>query len=231
MVINQPHFLFIDDHQDTVDLFKVVAEQLGIITTVCSDGAAALTMLDEKEFDAVILDLSMPVLDGLTIAEHIRENEANRPGKKPVCIIFYTGRSIDGAIIRIANRTSVRRIFQKPYDMTEMLEEVKRFCGEPEMIIRREIKQNGHSSPNILIIAAFIVLQIVVGFIFMWLYNKQDVAAAYEFTKMKSERDYYKRTCDTNYLLGTQKDKFIENSGLQIPPTLSGGIQCVLEKK
>jgi hypothetical protein len=33
---------------------------------------------------------------------------------------------------------------------------------------------------------------------FLWLLNKQDVAAAYQFTRVKSERDQLKSICDSN---------------------------------
>jgi two-component system, chemotaxis family, chemotaxis protein CheY len=41
--------------------------------TVASDGAAALALLNETRFDAAIVDVYMPVLDGPRLIRHIRE--------------------------------------------------------------------------------------------------------------------------------------------------------------
>jgi CheY-like chemotaxis protein len=119
--------LYIEDHPDTAEMVHEAARQIGIDVDTCRDGASALKYLEAYEYDAVILDLSMPVLDGLTIAEEIRNNEAIHPSKKPVNIVFYTARTIDRAIENVGARVRVSAIYPKSAqtDVFEMLEEIR----------------------------------------------------------------------------------------------------------
>jgi CheY-like chemotaxis protein len=227
MKVESRKVLFVDDNPDSTELFEIIALQSDIKPTVCNDSTDALKLLEAEEFDAVILDLSMPVIDGLTLAEEIRQNEQNKPHKKPVCIIFYTARTIDGAIQRVAQRVGVERIYQKGgnKDLSDILMEVKSICGERQMYVHKKA-ENGSAPSNWIVCLVAVMAQILSVSVFMWLYNKQDVAAAYRYSEMKNERDHYKRICDSNYLLNVQKGQFIQNSSLQMPPTVAGELPC-----
>jgi CheY-like chemotaxis protein len=41
---------------------------------VAHDGPAALSLIDEREFDVSILDLGLPVMDGYELAQRIRQD-------------------------------------------------------------------------------------------------------------------------------------------------------------
>jgi two-component system CAI-1 autoinducer sensor kinase/phosphatase CqsS len=117
--------LVIDDDADVAELLKVIGRQAGVSVISFNVGTAALVFLEQNDVDAVILDLQLPVLDGLTIAEQIRLNEENHPMRKKTEIIFLTGAIISDAISRIAKRTNVRRICQKPCDLIELVADIQ----------------------------------------------------------------------------------------------------------
>jgi two-component system sensor histidine kinase/response regulator len=66
----------------------------GHAVTVAGDGAAALAALDRDNFDLVLLDVQMPVLDGLETAGRIRERE--RGGSRHLPIIAMTAYAMKG---------------------------------------------------------------------------------------------------------------------------------------
>ena len=106
--------LVIDDDRDTRDMTVEVLRQAGIDADSCSSGTEALTLLEsDTRIEAVMIDLAMPVLDGLTVAEEIRANERLHPEKRPVHLAFLTGYDIDEPIRRIAERTGVEQIILK----------------------------------------------------------------------------------------------------------------------
>jgi CheY-like chemotaxis protein len=117
--------LVIDDDADVAELLKVIGRQAGVSVISFNVGTAALVFLQQNDVDAVILDLQLPVLDGLTIAEQIRLNEENHPNRKKTEIIFLTGAVISDAISRIAERTDVRKICQKPCDLIELVADIQ----------------------------------------------------------------------------------------------------------
>jgi len=119
--------VFVDDDNDLSVLFRHIAESEGVETVVYTDGLKALRYLDtdQADIDVILLDLSLPILDGLTIAEQIRLNEEIHPTRRPVDIAFITGCEVDATVQNVADRVGVRKIYQKPYDLEKLIQEVK----------------------------------------------------------------------------------------------------------
>ena len=124
-----PKVLIIDDNDANRDLHVFMLNEAGMETTGASSGGEALETLDKDDsIDVVISDLGMPVLDGLTVAEEIRKNESLHPEKEPVKLAFLTGRDVDDAIERVAEREDVERIFKKTGE--DFVENVKEWLDE-----------------------------------------------------------------------------------------------------
>ncbi len=70
------HLLLVEDNE----INQLIAEELlrcvGYTVDTAVHGQEALTMLDERAYDLVLMDIQMPVMDGLTAAMKIRENPA-----------------------------------------------------------------------------------------------------------------------------------------------------------
>jgi CheY-like chemotaxis protein len=63
----------------------------GFQTAVANHGVECLEMLDGAAFDIILMDVEMPVMDGISAASEIRKREAagDLPGRTP--IIAVTG--------------------------------------------------------------------------------------------------------------------------------------------
>lgn len=120
--------VIVDDDQDTVDLVKAIGEFSGVEVCGFASGLEALGWLNDNRTDVVLLDLELPVLDGLRIAKEIRKNEELHPGKKPVKMAFVSGHEIDETIRRVAEKVGVedRYIVQKPFDAAGLITDLKR---------------------------------------------------------------------------------------------------------
>ena len=79
--------LVVDDSRDAADALAMAFELLGCKVSLAYDGAAALELLDGLQPDLIVLDLSMPGLDGFTVAERIRQ----RPGLRDVLMVALSG--------------------------------------------------------------------------------------------------------------------------------------------
>ncbi len=71
-----------------------VLEKYGHEITVANNGQEAVQLLEEKSFDVVLMDVQMPVMDGMEATRLIRENEA-QTGKR-VPIIAMTAHAMKG---------------------------------------------------------------------------------------------------------------------------------------
>lgn len=72
--VEEPRFLLVDDEPALLRAVRRIVEaECPNWTLVCArHGAEALDRLEETPFDAVLLDLHMPVMDGLTLLRHLK---------------------------------------------------------------------------------------------------------------------------------------------------------------
>jgi CheY-like chemotaxis protein len=85
------HVLVVEDdrinQKITVDMLK----KQGYIVTVAENGQQALQILEETTFDLVLMDLSMPIMDGFEATAHIRAREKQTDQHLPiVALTAYT---------------------------------------------------------------------------------------------------------------------------------------------
>lgn len=86
--------LVAEDHPTNRKVVEIVLEPFGVDMTLVADGEAALAALDEKPFDAVLMDMQMPVMDGLSATRAIRAREA-ASGAAPMLVIMLTANAME----------------------------------------------------------------------------------------------------------------------------------------
>ena len=82
--------LVVDDERNIVDLVRLYLEKDGFAVIAAADGEEALLLHRRHEPDLVILDLMLPVIDGLEVCREIR-----RRGETPVLMLTARGEDID----------------------------------------------------------------------------------------------------------------------------------------
>jgi len=71
-----PRVLVVEDNTDIVDIVQRRLELDGMEPVVCTRGMAAKALLEQQEFDAVVLDIMMPDIDGFEVLRHVRATPA-----------------------------------------------------------------------------------------------------------------------------------------------------------
>ena len=85
------HILLVEDNELNAEIAQTLLETAGAKTTVAHNGEQALEVFQNhapKTFDAVLMDVMMPVMDGLTATRAIRN--LDRPDAKTIPIIAMT---------------------------------------------------------------------------------------------------------------------------------------------
>lgn len=77
--------LVVDDSLNTREIERDVLEAWGYHVTLAEHGGEGLQKALAEEFDAVLTDVEMPVMDGFTLTARLREHESYR--NKPIIII------------------------------------------------------------------------------------------------------------------------------------------------
>lgn len=83
--------LVVDDNRDAADAMVMAAQVLGHEAVAVYDGAAALSLLETFRPDLMILDLSMPGMDGYALATAIR----SRPEFRGTLLVALSGFGAD----------------------------------------------------------------------------------------------------------------------------------------
>ncbi len=86
--------LLAEDHPINRKVAVAMLEGLGHSIAVAADGSQALAALDAGEFDVVLMDVQMPVLDGFEATAAIRSREASTGRRTP--IIALTAHAMKG---------------------------------------------------------------------------------------------------------------------------------------
>lgn len=81
--------LIIDDDQAVTGVVKAVLEKDGYSVLEAHSGAEGLATAEELHPDLIIMDISMPDMDGYAATEKIKEN----PAIRDIPVIFLSGRS------------------------------------------------------------------------------------------------------------------------------------------
>ncbi len=79
-----PLILLVEDNVINQRVAKRMVENMGYKVEIANHGKEALEMLDKKKYDLILLDVQMPVLDGLRTAQKIRVKELNTDEHIPI---------------------------------------------------------------------------------------------------------------------------------------------------
>ena len=86
------HVLLVEDNPATVDIIQTELEFLGYETIVADNGKKAVEMAAAHLPDLIIMDISLPKMDGLEATALIRKN----PKTKSIPILAATARALPG---------------------------------------------------------------------------------------------------------------------------------------
>lgn len=112
--------LVVDDHFDNVTVAKATLEYFGAKVHVARDGQEGLNLLKDIEPTVILLDLSMPVMTGWEMFEHLRSN----PETASIPIIAVTAHAMDNERARVME-TGFDGYIPKPYDVMTLVERVR----------------------------------------------------------------------------------------------------------
>lgn len=115
-----------DDNPVNHKLMVAALKQLGHTGVVVNDGEKALRCLTQLSFDLLLLDVQMPVMDGLQALAAIRAQE--QQGKPHLPVIMVTANDIPGDRERYISMGADGYV-AKPVDVVKLEAEIKRVLG------------------------------------------------------------------------------------------------------
>lgn len=119
------HVLIVEDDEPIRRLVRMVLVRAGFTTDTAADGVEAVLKLGLVEYDAIVLDLMMPNLDGFTVLQTLSDNDA------PVLRKIIVASAASPAVIRDRLRHIPFAFVPKPFDLNELVARVRE-CVEAQ---------------------------------------------------------------------------------------------------
>ena len=91
--------LFADDHEVNRRVVSMILEPLGVDLVIVENGQLAVDAASVSVFDLILMDVQMPVMDGLTATRQIRKMEIER-GLAPTPVISLTANAMPDDVKR-----------------------------------------------------------------------------------------------------------------------------------
>ena len=111
---NHPRVLLIEDQADLAANVFEYLEARGFIMDAAPDGMSGLALATDHDYDAIVLDLMLPGLDGLEVCERLR----GQAGKDTPIIMLTARDTLDDKLAGFGAGTDDYLI--KPFDLPEL---------------------------------------------------------------------------------------------------------------
>ncbi len=115
--------LLVDDAPEGRALFAAMLSQMGMKVDVAADGAEAVSAAAASRYDAILMDIAMPVMDGFEATRRIREREN---GDEEVPIIALSAQAMDGILERCLDAGMDDHV-AKPFTRDEVVAALNRW--------------------------------------------------------------------------------------------------------
>ncbi len=128
--------LLVEDNVINQRVAKRMVEKMGFKVEIANNGQEALDMLENRRYDLILLDVQMPVLDGLRTAQKIRIREMNKEEHIPIIAMTAHAQKEDRDRCLEAGMDDY---LSKPINMKILEEKIQRYLRPKLEKLQKEI--------------------------------------------------------------------------------------------
>ena len=123
--MKDPLILLIEDHEDNRNIYRTSLEHSGYRVLLASDGREGLRMAREGSPDLILMDISIPHIDGWEVTRILKEE----PGTASIPIIALTAHALAEDRAR-ADEVGCDGFLAKPVEPRRVIEVVQGFLDD-----------------------------------------------------------------------------------------------------
>ena len=116
------NILGIDDNEDILKLLNTVITSKGHDFTQALNGKDGIKLIEEQNFDAILLDLAMPGFSGLDVIESLKKSNKLKDQK---IILFTASSATDKEIDVLLQNDGIKSCIRKPVDINILINKVE----------------------------------------------------------------------------------------------------------
>jgi signal transduction histidine kinase len=117
--------LLVEDNLINQKVAQAMLRRIGCEVLLASDGREGVKQAQQRGINLILMDMQMPVMDGLQASREIREIEA-RQGRAPIPIIALTANAME-ADKEACIEAGMNGFLSKPYQFTDLNQMVRRY--------------------------------------------------------------------------------------------------------
>ncbi|MBF0195583.1 MAG: CHASE domain-containing protein [Magnetococcales bacterium] len=136
------HLLLVEDNEINQQVAQELLEKIGVEVTIANNGKESVEIVADKKFDGVLMDLQMPVMDGLKASREIRKNSDH----SILPIIAMTANAMTGDREKCLN-AGMQDHISKPINPEVLYETLVQWI-KPESIKLLSQKSKSNSDPK-----------------------------------------------------------------------------------
>jgi DNA-binding NtrC family response regulator len=122
--------LLVDDEEQFLDTLSQRLELRGIKVDTVTGGEEAMEKITAKKFDAIVLDLVMPGIDGMETLKRLKEKNPD------IQIIMLTGKATVKKGIE-AMKLGAEEFLEKPVDLNVLMEKIKKATHNKMLLVEK----------------------------------------------------------------------------------------------
>ncbi len=117
---NNAKVLIIEDDEETARMIEVILNLEGYKTSTLRHGVKIEESIKEIQPDIIILDIMLPVIDGIEILKELKDNPETQDIPVIVCSVKFTGSDQE-----LAFRSGAQDYVTKPFNPEDLVNAVK----------------------------------------------------------------------------------------------------------
>lgn len=126
--------LLVDDEEEFVETLAERMRTRGMEVSTSNSGADALQMVDDEDYDVVVLDLMMPGIDGLDALKRIKRR---RPD---IQVVLLTGHAtVEKGVEAI--KQGALEFLEKPVDLASLTEAIHKAKATKMVLVDKETEE------------------------------------------------------------------------------------------
>ncbi|MDA9951626.1 response regulator [Oligoflexaceae bacterium] len=119
------NILIVDDDPDIVELLETILRNAGYETDSAQNGMECLQMVKKNPPDLILMDIMMPILDGVKTLESLYKDNVSH---RNIPVIMVSG-YLDDENAQIAKDLGARDAVSKPFKQDELLEVIAKHAN------------------------------------------------------------------------------------------------------
>ena len=126
--------LIVDDEIEFTEVLSTRMESRGMAVDTAASGHEALEKAKNKSYDAIILDLSMPEMDGMETLKHLL---SENPDLQVIVLTGYA--SIEKGVEAI--KLGAMEFLKKPAELQELVQQIQRAKDKKMVLVEKRIEE------------------------------------------------------------------------------------------